>query len=1017
MIERKEGEFMGRFTSEKDIEDRLIEQLVEGESQWTYRPELRDEESLWENFKKILILNNKDKLMDHPLTDSEFLQIKNQLLHSSFFDAGVWLQGENGIARVEVQREDATLGSISLEVIRREDVAGGTSVYEVINQYVPSSQYSQDRSRRFDVTLLINGLPMIHIELKNRAEGYMAAFNQIKKYIQEGQFKGIYSSLQMFVVSNGADTKYIAAADAQHLNPKFLTSWVDPKNQRVDGTIEFAKEALSIPQAHKMVTEFSVLDSARKSIILLRPYQIHAIQAVEQAVRKQESGYVWHTTGSGKTLTSYKVARNLLKKSVSLDKTVFLLDRRDLDQQTGAAFKSYSENDTIDVDTTDDVRGLAKELLSSKRQLIITTIQKLNNLTKRYADKENRNTERLRNLKIAFVVDECHRAISPKRHLEINRFFPRHLWYGFTGTPIFVENARDEQGNLARTTEEQYGPRLHEYTVKEAIKDRAVLGFQIDFLDMVSEDSKMDILNAQGLDMNHLTDLEIENHLHSDIYESDSYKLQVIDKIVNHSRNKFNLQAGPGKTFSAILTTRSIADAQRYYELFQAVIRGENEQVSVSERVKQQVSDFPKVTVTYSLSETEDRSFQHQENFKAVLEDYNASYGTSFDLGKIAAFNNNLNDRLARKKDLYQARSEQIDLVIVVDRLLTGFDSPATTILFIDRPPMSPSGLIQAFSRTNRIYNNAKQYGQIVTFQTPENFKIEVEKAFALYSNGGENEIQAPEWEEAFTYFLEARSRLQSVAASPAEINMGDDTDHLKLFVGAYQQFDKALKAIRVYDNYEEANIEEVYDINPEVIEDFHGKYENALGEIRNRQEDGEEEEILEFDVDYQLSEVGKQKIDYDYLVLLMQDTLTNEAESSGQRQADINEFLSQFKETNSKLGDIIQSVWEAAQGDPDEFKDVAYKISQAVGTEKDRILTELSKKYYLNKDDFAYLVENYQLGKSLREQQLGETALWKNMDKERYFAENPDVKPITYKRKIKAEFEHVIKEELLPLM
>ena len=262
------------------------------------------------------------------------------------------------------------------------------SSYEVINQYQSNKRTKEDQERRFDVTLLINGLPMIHIELKNRKHSYMEGFRQIKKYLKEDKFTGIFSTVQMFVVSNGTDTRYIATARDEKLNEQFLSKWVDRENQPVNNYLDFAKDVLSIPQAHKMVTQYTVIDSAKKALILLRPYQIHAIEAVKEASRRQESGYVWHTTGSGKTLTSYKVARNLLQIP-SLQKTIFIVDRVDLDQQTTASFESYAEHDVIEIDETDNVNDLIKKLLSKDRNVVVTTIQKLNHVMKRFDGKED----------------------------------------------------------------------------------------------------------------------------------------------------------------------------------------------------------------------------------------------------------------------------------------------------------------------------------------------------------------------------------------------------------------------------------------------------------------------------------------------------------------------------------------------------------------------------------------------------------------------------------------------------
>ena len=296
---------------ESIIEKRLIGQLCSGESQWTYRPDLRTEEDLWNNFKYILEQNNKAKLDDIPLSESEFAKIKNDVSHASFYDAGKWMVGENGKVYVHVQRGSETL---HLVVMNNEHVAGGSSVYEVINQYQAFKEENDEsgRDRRFDVTLLINGIPVIHIELKNKEHSYMDGYRQIKKYIAEGKFHGIFSNVQMFVVSNAIDTKYFSAARDTELNKKFLTGWIDRKNIPVSDYIDFAQAVLRIPEAHEMVTKYIVLDNDKKKLLILRPYQIHAIEAMREASKAGKSGFIWHTTGSGKTMTSYKATRNLL---------------------------------------------------------------------------------------------------------------------------------------------------------------------------------------------------------------------------------------------------------------------------------------------------------------------------------------------------------------------------------------------------------------------------------------------------------------------------------------------------------------------------------------------------------------------------------------------------------------------------------------------------------------------------------------------------------------------------------
>ena len=385
-----------KFTSESEMERSLINELVSGVSQWTYRADLKSEADLWNNFKNKLENNNANVLKEIPLTEQEFQQVKTQLTFPTFVDAAKWLAGENGIAKVQVQREDASLGTIRLSVLWREDIAGGHSSYEVVSQVKIMKNDEMDRNRRFDVSLLINGLPMIQIELKNRAHSYMDAFRQVQKYMQQGKYTGIFSCLQMFVVSNGTDTRYIASAVCGKLKEQFLSTWVDKNNKAVNNYLDFTEHVLSIPQAHKMVTQYTVIDSKKKALILLRPYQIHAIEAIKDASKRQESGYVWHTTGSGKTLTSYKVARNLLQIP-SLDKTIFIVDRIDLDQQTTSSFISYAEHDVIEIDETDNVTDLIKKLLSADRTVIVTTIQKLNYVMRRFEGQEETPHQQRRN--------------------------------------------------------------------------------------------------------------------------------------------------------------------------------------------------------------------------------------------------------------------------------------------------------------------------------------------------------------------------------------------------------------------------------------------------------------------------------------------------------------------------------------------------------------------------------------------------------------------------------------------
>ncbi|HIX71361.1 MAG TPA: type I restriction endonuclease subunit R [Candidatus Enterococcus stercoravium] len=1011
------------FTAEAILENNLITQLTSGISQWTYRDDITTEEQLWDNFRQKLENNNKAILKDVSLTDREFQQIKNQLSFPNFYEASKWLVGENGIAKVEVQREDATMGIIRLQVLRRADIAGGTSSYEIISQKVAPKKNAGEMNRRFDVTLLINGLPMIHIELKNRAHPYMDAFRQIKKYLKEGKFTGIYSAVQMFVITNGTDTRYIASATDTKLNEQFLSKWVDDKNRPVNDYLEFAQHVLSIPAAHKMVTQYTVLDSDKKALILLRPYQIHAIEAVKEASKRQESGYVWHTTGSGKTLTSYKVARNLLQIP-SINKTIFIVDRVDLDQQTSSSFTSYAENDVIEIDETDNVKDLVKKLLSDDRTVIVTTIQKLNFVMKRYPKhSDSPRYRKLAQLRIAFVVDECHRAVSPHKKQEIQEYFINSLWYGFTGTPIFGENAKKVKGNLPATTEQQYGKRLHEYTVKEAIHDHAVLGFQVEYKSTLTEEMIDDMViayaNSGRIDPDTMSLPDKEARLPKTIYEDERHMLKVIDSIINKSYKKLGLDRGSGQSFEGILTTSSIAQAQCYYELFQKVKTGETD-VIISKKTKKALPDFPKIAITYSISENEEASIQNQEKMLAAIKDYNAQFNTDYGLDTLRAYNRDINNRLARKQDKFLTRTEQLDLVIVVDRLLTGFDAPCLSTLFIDRPPMQPQNLIQAFSRTNRLFVNEKRYGQVVTFQMPRTFEEKVKEALVLYSNGGENVVLAPEWPEAADKFLDAIKNLREISQSPTELDM-DNTALLRKFAKAFQKLDSAFASVKVYTEYEDDMIGKEFPISFEEFEEFHGKYVNALEIIRKPGPDLTGE--VDIDVEYELMSIKTDKINYEYILMLIQSFVPDEAaeyelvpEQDEKAVSEVNKYLEDLSRSNPALAEIISNLWSDVQADPEAYRGQVIsmlledKIQQAVSD----MGMSFADNWGLDQHAVDFYIESYNPHKT---GQIGEAEVKATSNYLLYkeHADNP-VPRLKYKKTYLNALNELVRKKILPL-
>ena len=931
---------------ESMIEQKLIEQLVYGDSQWTYRPDLKTEEDLWANFRYILEQNNKERLDGEPLTDTEFEQVKNQLQFSSFYKAGEWLVGENGKVQVHVQRDTKRL---HLVVMNHEHIAGGSSVYEVINQYSALKTEEDGRNRRFDVTLMINGLPMIHIELKNKQHSYMDGFWQIKKYIGEGKFTGIFSAVQMFVISNGVNTKYFSAASDTELNEKFISGWLDQDNNPVSDYIEFAKSVLRIPEAHEMIARYTVLDEDAKRLILLRPYQIHAIEAIREASKTGKSGYVWHTTGSGKTLTSYKATRNLLMDIPSLDKTIFLIDRKDLDTQTTMAFQAYANNDLIDVNETDNVNDLKKKLKSEDRQVIVTTIQKLQRLITKRLQEGTPEYNKIKNLRIAFVVDECHRAVTPGTKRELERFFGKSLWYGFTGTPRFSENPYPKMGDLPRTTDELYGERLHRYTIQNAIHDNAVLGFQVE----------------------HNGPKTMSDETDSKLYDNEAHMLKVLDVILNKSYHKLGFQNGKGKTYEALLTTSSIPLAQKYYELLTKVKEG-NTPLRIDEKIRQVLPDFPKFAITYSVTENEEGSQVNQQKMQKSLDDYNNMFGTKFDLAQIQSYNGNLNKRLARKDPKFKRRHEQLDLVIVVDRLLTGFDAPCMSTMFIDRQPMGPHDLIQAFSRTNRIFDKNKTYGQIVIFQAPKLFKESVDNAVKLYSAGGTNDSILAEWDEVEKAFRTALKALRIAAGAPTAIP-GMSLAEKKVFAKIFQTFDRLFAQLKSFSNYSDKLLEE-YDITEEEYEDYVAHYKNVIEEIKREKEEGndggeDEEETSDLDSEYELMAYSNTKIDYEYIINLIQNIVSpgedEEDISPEERQKQIDEvkqYIEELRNGNPKMADIMSNLVSEIEVDADRYK--GHSILNIVETTKQKYIenriSDFCEKWYAEPDDVMYAAMHY---------------------------------------------------------
>ena len=1038
------------YQDESEIEARLIDVLGEGRNQWTYRPDLKSEEDLWNNLRQKITYKNLSELGEVLLTDKEFELIKTQILSRTQtpFDAGKWLRGENGIARVTIDREDMTLGQVSLVVNSNQDINGGTASYEVVHQIAKNRSSIENRDRRFDVTLLINGLPIIQIELKkvNAKDGIYQAFNQVKKYAEEGLFRNnIFSTLQLFVVSNEKTTRYFANAMPKDMHRKFLFSWRTTDNKKVDNLYEFSKQVLNIPDAHHLVALYTILseDQDNRNLMVLHPYQIHAIEALFQAASQRKSGYVWHATGSGKTVTSF-VSTKLLARANGIHRTVMLVDRKDLDNQTTSEFTKFASEYNTGISTgsgksntlivgTGSSKELSDTLLADANSnvIIITTRQKLDAAMKYARNQEEKNgTNRYKKLigqRIAFIVDECHRAISPENMEEIKAFFPNSLWYGFTGTPIFEVNKKQAKGQLARTTDDQYGDVLHTYTIKNALEDGSVLGFQVEHEDTIEPISLNNQIHRElravekyasysPEQLNKVIDefdnIKKESFIKPTVYERDEHVEKVIRKIFrpDNAYTKFDFKNGKPQK-SAILTTSSIAMAKKYYAAIKAMTAQEDwmekefSKYPIRTGRTMDDPDFPRIAITYSLDENDANAKDQQDEMTAIIADYNAYYNTAWSLSDIERYNGDINNRLARKKAEFKQFGKQVDLVIVVDRLLTGFDAPTVQTLFMDRT-MEYAGLIQAFSRTNRTYPE-KTKGLIVTFRKPFTMEKNVEEATKLYSEAKEEAgLIYPTYKESKEKFEAAYRKIREFVLTSDAVDEHTNLEARIEYVKAYQALSNAYEALVTYDDYNDESTElkdKVF-----VLEEQMGVYQTVKGSILVEEPDGPETDLSEIEF-FSGNSAKLYDIDATYIDQLLGTYYANSPDVRDEIETAMMK-LNKAEIVRKVYRDILDAI---DSDDVDENADI-FSIKRLYFTKaKNTIIHKFAEEWAVDSDPLYSSAVQYTPGAEVTPN-IGNIIDGSNF--EVYKQLNPDAKRFKYPQDIKRAWRIVLDEAVIPL-
>ncbi|MFJ7890011.1 type I restriction endonuclease subunit R [Lysinibacillus xylanilyticus] len=1039
---------------EAEVERRLIEVLGEGHNQWNYRPDLKSEEDLWKNLRQKITQNNLSEIGEHPISDNEFDAIKIELLSKTQtpFDAARWLKGENGISRITIEREDVSLGPMSLVLYSSQDIGGGISTYEVVHQIAKQKGSVDGRDRRFDVTLLINGLPIVQIELKqvSAKDGVFQAYNQIKKYAEEGMFRNnIFSTLQLFVISNEQTTRYFANAMPKDMHKKFVFSWRTTENRKVDNLYEFVKQVLNIPDAHRLIANYTIVSEEQdnKALMVLHPYQIHAIEALFTSAMKHESGYVWHATGSGKTLTSF-VSTKLLARKSGVDRTIMLIDRKDLDNQTTSEFTKFASEFNTGISSgnaksnslivgTGSAKELSNTLLSdaNSNTVIITTRQKLE-AALRYAQKqeEQKGTQRFKKLQgqhIVFVVDECHRALSAEGMEEIKKFFPNSTWFGFTGTPIFDVNKKQAKGRLARTTGDQYGEVLHTYTIKNALDDGAVLGFQVEHEDTIEPMSLINHIFAQlrqhekyahcsDDEINKIIDqmvgMETETYLESSSFENDEHIQKVIHKIFrpDNAYTKFDFQNGrPQK--SAILTTSSIDMAKRYYQAIKNMVKDpewlSKEFAGHPIRTGRTIEDpdFPRIAITYSMQENEDNSKQIQEEMKDIIKDYNDYYHTAWSIEDIERYNGDINNRLARKKAEFKVFGRQIDLVIVVDRLLTGFDAPTIQTLFVDRN-LSYANLIQAFSRTNRTYPG-KTKGLIVTFRKPSTMEQNVKEATKLYSEAQEEtNLVYPTYDESKKRFKRAHKVLTTLVPNPTDIDEHSSLETRIEFVKAFQELNNAYEALVTYDDYNN-EMEKSTALQEQVktLEEYIGVYNTVKGSLAEEGgKDGPEPDFsgIEF---YGENAIKIYDIDSTYIDQLLGTYSANNQNIRGE----IEKALQKLKKSEV-VKEVYHAILNAIDAKEIEAEEDILVVKRRFFTDsRNKVIKEFANTWFVEEDELHLSTIQYVIGADPIPN-IGGIINSKQFDQ--YKAVHPDAKPLKYGPEMKRQWRKTLDEIIVPL-
>lgn len=903
--------------SELQLENNLIKQLVGlGYQNIT----ITDGDTLVSNLKAQLEAFNKTSF-----STKEFDTILNHLAKGNVFEKAKTLRD-----RFNITRDNGD--SFYVRFFNNEDWT--KNLFQVTNQITQEGTYKN----RYDVTLLVNGLPLVQIELKRRGLEIKEAFNQINRYQRHSFWSnhGLFQYVQLFVISNGVNTKYLANNKLQSVKQTFF--WADVNNKNITDLTEFASSFLDPNHLGKMIAQYVVHNETHKILMVLRPYQFYATEKlVNQVATSNDNGYIWHTTGSGKTLTSFK-ASQIIMDLPNVHKVVFVVDRKDLDYQTMLEFNSFKKDS---VDVTDNTQSLVRQLTDDSK-LVLTTIQKLNNAISKANYKKS--LTHLQDKKVVFIFDECHRSQFGQTHKGITEYFKNSQLFGFTGTPIFKDNAaKNDLGK--RTTKDLFGQCLHKYVITDAIKDQNVLRFGIEYVGRYKQKG------------NTLIDIEVEAIDTAEVFADDRRLEKIVDYIIAyHNQKTFS------KDYSALFAVSNIDTLIKYYDIFKRKKEAGEHNLRLATIFSYGTNEDDEDAQDYipgdQLPQAAEPQLQYKtshtrEKLDEYIVDYNQMYNTSFSTKDSQQFENYFKDiskRLKeREKTTFQDK-DRLDIVIVVNMMLTGFDAKKVNTLYVDKN-LKYHGLIQAYSRTNRILGEQKSQGNILCFR---NLKKATDEAITLFSNKDAIEdIILPPYEAIAEKFDDALKNLLEIVPTFQSVDtLASETEELAFI----QAFRRLLRAKNVLESYTDFDWEDL-GIDEQTFEDYKSKYLDLYDKVKNDTEK-HKTSILD-DIDFELELIHRDEINVAYILqLLAKLKQSNTSDAKAQKKAII-DMLSGDIELRSKR-ELIEKFIEENLPHINDVDAIQDEFERFWHEEKILALSKMCEEEHLDQTQFQNLIESY---------------------------------------------------------